>query len=329
MIQFQAYNVNLNINGSTERKIIQRTFNDLPEGDLLIKVHYSSLNYKDALSASGNQGITSKYPHVPGIDAAGTIIESNSADFKPGDSVIVTGYDLGMNTDGGFQQYIRVPATWAVPLPPGLTLFEAMCYGTAGLTAAQSVWKLSSVIAPDAGAVIVSGASGGVGSFSVAILSKLGYEVIATSGKKEAADFLKRLGAAQIEERSKWESPTTQPLLKSVLAGVIDTVGGTQLINMIKSIKTHGAVTVCGMVASSDLHVSLFPFILRGITMFGISSQNLRAQERITLWNLIANQYSVPELSQMVTVIKLNQLEEYIEKILQGGIKGRIVIDLW
>lgn len=329
MKKFLAYLIEEKIDQTFLSSIVERKESDLPSGDLLIKVAYSAINYKDVLSIQGNRGITKKYPHVPGIDASGTVVESASMYFKAGDSVIITGYDFGMNTDGGLEQYIRIPAEWAVPLPKGMSLYEAMCYGTAGLTAAQSVQKLSSVIHPGDGPILVSGATGAVGSFSVAILSKLGYHVIATTGKKDSEKYLQEMGAAQIEAREKWNIPTDPMMLSATLAGAIDTVGGTQLTNILKSVKMHGAVTCCGMIGSTDLTVSIFPFILRGVTLFGITTQNLQPASRSILWNLLAHSYSVPAAIAHCTVIGLTDIDKYVNLILAGKNKGRVVVDLW
>lgn len=250
--------------GGYVRSIQLRNIDDLPAGELLVRVTYSSLNYKDALSATGNKGVTKNYPHTPGIDAAGIVEKSQSPAFEPGDAVIVTGYDLGMNTAGGFGEYIRVPEAWAVKLPVGLSPREAMIFGTAGFTAGISVLKLSEHIRPDDGEILVSGATGGVGSMSVAILAKLGYRVVALTGKAEEQDFFDKLGAHRIMSRQVFQEQTGRPLLPVQWAGCIDTVGGTVLENLIKATGPLGIVTCCGNVASADLTLTVYPFILRG-----------------------------------------------------------------
>ena len=322
MKDFKAYIVRELPDGSFVGEIKERSISDLPYGDLLIKVAFSSLNYKDALSASGNKGISPHYPHVPGIDAAGTIIESASDNYEAGDKVIVTGYELGMSVDGGFETYIRIPAEWAIPLPEGMSFREAMSYGTAGFTAAQCVEKITSLIQPDDGPILVSGATGGVGSFSVAILSKLGYQVIATTGKKDTEEYLRKLGAQRIETREKWDISTTPFMLKCVLAGAVDTVGGRQLENIIKSVNVHGAITCCGMVSSPQLSITVYPFILRGITLFGISSQHARPVTRMRLWKKLHNEYAVNNLADKGKEISLKELPEVINNMLAGKIKG-------
>ena len=230
------------LNDRFSRTVLTRPVSDLPKNDLLIRVHYSSLNYKDALSASGNKGVTRTYPHTPGIDAVGSVVHSDNEKFREGDEVIVTSYDLGMNTSGGFGQYISVPAAWAVKLPDELSMKESMIIGTAGLTAGMSVLRLTEHIKPEDGKVVVSGATGGVGALSVAILAKLGFEVSAISGKKTEHDFLLRLGASEVIAREDFEQENKRPMIKGDYAGGIDTVGGSILDNMIKSIQPMGVV---------------------------------------------------------------------------------------
>lgn len=314
--------------GSYVRSIKIRSIQDLPEGDLLIKVHYSSLNYKDALSSIGNKGVTKNYPHTPGIDAVGTIVESKSTRFSINEEVIVTSYDLGMDTDGGFGQYIRVPASWAIKLPKGLSMKEAMILGTAGLTAALLVLRLSERVSPDQGKVVVSGTTGGVGSLSVAILAKLGYQVVAITGKEQEKDFLFSLGAKEIIFRKDFEQEDTRPMLKGLFAGGIDTVGGTILDNIIKSTMNMGIVACCGNVASPKLNLTVFPFILRGVSLIGIGTQDHPMPERKVVWNLLANEWKPDILIDLYTEISLTELSDKIDLILQGKIKGRTLVNL-
>mgnify|MGYP005858258703 CR=1 FL=1 len=299
---------------------------DLPQGDVLIRVRYSSLNFKDVLSASGNKGVTRNYPHTPGFDAAGIVEKSNTPDLAPGDPVIVTSYDLGMNTAGGFGQYIRVPADWVVPLPEGLTLAESMILGTAGFTAAMSIEKLVDIPA-SAGPVLVTGATGGVGSLAVAILARLGYTVTAVSGKQEA-DFLTRLGASEIINRQAFVEDNSAPIRKARWAAVIDTVGGDILSTAIKSTRAWGKITCCGLVASPDLPITVFPFILRGVSLHGIDSQHYPKAPRQALWKKLAHDWKPDNLEEMSTHISLDQLNPAIEKMRKGGRKGRTVVDL-
>lgn len=246
------------------RSIKERNIDELPEGEVLIRVSYSSLNYKDALSATGNRGVTRNFPHTPGIDASGTVEQSSVEDFKPGDEVIVTSYDLGMNTSGGFGQYIRVPAAWVVPLPAGLSLKESMMFGTAGFTAGMSILALTHCVKPEAGEILVTGATGGVGSLAVAMLAKLGYQVAAVTGKQDAESFLKEMGASRVVMRDDAVDTSGRPMLKGLWAGVVDTVGGDVLATAVKSTDLQGVVTCCGNVMSPNLPLTVFPFILRG-----------------------------------------------------------------
>jgi putative YhdH/YhfP family quinone oxidoreductase len=298
----------------------------LPSGELLVKVEYSSLNYKDALSASGNKGVTKQYPHTPGIDAAGIIIETNSSDFKVGDEVIVTGFDLGMNTPGGFGEYIRVPALWAVKLPQDLSLKQSMIYGTAGFTAGISVLKLTEQIKPADGKIIVSGATGGVGSVAVAILSKLGYEVIAVSGKESEHGFLKKLGASEIISRKTFMASDDKAMFPGVYAGAVDTVGGDILVRIIKSLQPNGVVTTCGSVASTSMNLNVFPFILRAVSLLGVSAQNYPAEKRPALWHLLAESWKPDMLELLSNEICLTDLNDKINQMLQGELKGRTLV---
>ncbi len=314
--------------GSFIREIKSKLVSDLPEGDLLIKVHYSSLNYKDALSASGNKGVTRKYPHTPGIDAVGTVVSSKTKKFKAQDKVIVTSYDLGMNTDGGFEQYVRVPEDWAVKLPENLSMKEAMTIGTAGLTAGMSVLRLTEIIKPEDGEIIVSGATGGVGALSISILRKLGYKISAITGKETERDYLINLGADNIIMRKDFESIDNKPLLKPVFAGGIDTVGGVILENIIKSTNPMGVVTCCGNVASPKLDLTVFPFILRGVSLIGIDSQNYPMAYRERVWNKLSRDWKPDKLADTCTEITLNELTEKIDLMLNGKLKGRTVLNM-
>jgi len=305
-----------------------RNIEELPQADLLIKVSYSSLNYKDALSATGNKGVTKNYPHTPGIDAVGVVVKSENSSFSINDKVIVTSYDLGMNTDGGFSEYIRVPSEWAVKLPESLTMKEAMIYGTAGLTAGISILRLTELVKPEDGKIIVSGATGGVGSLSVAILAKLGYFVVAITGKESERDYLTNLGAKEIILRTDFENLDKRPVLKPVFAGGIDTVGGVILENIIKSTAPMGAVTCCGNVASPKIDLTVFPFILRGISLIGIDSQNYPLKYRELVWKRLAQDWKPSQLSDTCVDITLDELESKINLMLQGKLKGRTVLKL-
>ena len=310
------------------RNIKEKSISDLPDGDVLIRVSYSSLNYKDALSATGNRGVTRKYPHTPGIDAAGIVEESSSETIHPGDPVIVTSYDLGMNTSGGFGRFIRIPADWVVPLPRNLTLKESMIYGTAGFTAGMSIFSLTHTVKPGDGEILVTGATGGVGSIATAILVKLGYDVVAVSGKPDAAEFLLNLGARRVVARDEVTNTRQRPLLKSAWAGVVDTVGGNILATAIKSTHPLGTVTACGMVASPDLPLTVFPFILRGVKLIGINSQSCPMKHRRHVWNQLAANWKIDQLETICQEVSLEELNPMIDTILKGGIKGRTVVNL-
>ena len=300
---------------------------DLEENDLLVKVSYSSLNYKDALSASGNKGVTRTYPHTPGIDAVGEVIKSNSSDFKDGDKIIVTGYDLGMNTYGGFGQYISIPATWAISLPNELSEAEAMSIGTAGLTAGLCVRKLlQNDLTPDSGDVLVTGASGGVGSVAVMVLSKLGFNVVALTGKQDQVDYLESLGASSVIIRSQMEEQG-KPLQKGIYQGGVDTVGGNILSNFISQTSQRGAITCCGNVASDKLETSIFPFILRGVTLIGIDSAESLLEVKKEIWNNFSNDWKI-DLEKITKEVFLESLSDEVEKILKGNQVGRIRVNL-
>ena len=316
------------MNDRFSRTVVTRSVSDLPKNDLLIRVHYSSLNYKDALSATGNKGVTRTYPHTPGIDAVGSVVHSDSDKFREGDEVIVTSYDLGMNTSGGFGQYISVPAAWAVKLPDELSMKESMIIGTAGLTAGMSVFRLTEHIKPEDGKVLVSGATGGVGALSVAILAKLGFEVSAISGKNTEHDFLLGLGASEVIARKDFEQEDKRPMMKADYAGGIDTVGGSILDNMIKSIQPMGVVTCCGMVASPKLNLTVFPFILRGVSLIGIDSQNYPMAYREVVWNKLAKGWKPGNLMDVYKEISLDELSDHIDLMLDGKLKGRTIVSL-
>jgi putative YhdH/YhfP family quinone oxidoreductase len=311
------------------RQIRSRTIGDLPVGDLLIQVHYSSLNYKDALSATGRPGVTRHYPHTPGIDAAGVVIESAGNAFAPGDSVIVTGYDLGMDTAGGYGQYIRIPSDWALPLPAGLSLRESMILGTAGFTAGLSVLKLQqNGVQPGDGDILVTGATGGVGSIAVAILSRAGYRVVAATGKIAESDYLRRLGAVEVIGRDQVLAGAERPMMKERWAGVVDVVGGEMLAAAIKATRYGGTVTCCGLVGSADLNVSVFPFILRGVSLLGVDSVQCPRRMREAVWEKLAGEWKPADLEATATECTLHSLEGHIQRVLNGSSRGRTLVNL-
>ena len=309
------------------RRIKNANINDLPKGDVLIRVLYSSLNYKDALSATGNRGVTRQYPHTPGIDAAGIVEKSLVDTIKEGEKVIVTSYDLGMNTSGGFGQYIRVPGDWVVKLPNGLDLKQSMILGTAGFTAGMSIFKLTQTIRPEHGDILVTGATGGVGSLASGILSHLGYSVTAVSGKTDTS-LLNNLSVKTIISRKDFLENIKPPILKPQWAGAIDTVGGEILSTAIKSTKQDGIVTCCGNVASPDLPINVFPFILRGISLLGIDSQHCPMALRSSIWEKLATDWKFDYLDSIYDEIFLDQLNDKIQLILKGKLKGRTLVNL-
>lgn len=307
--------------------LVEKDLNELPAGNVLIRVHYSSLNYKDALSASGNPGVTKKFPHVPGIDAAGTVVSSEVSQFQVNDRVIVTGFDLGMNTWGGFAEYIRVPAEWVVPLPEKLSLRESMIFGTAGLTAALCINALrQNNITPSDGEILVTGATGGVGSIAISLLAKLGYSVVAVTGKQAQHSYLKSLGAASVLSREELADNSSKPLLKERWAGVVDTVGGKTLATAIKTTKYSGCITACGLVGGTELMTTVYPFILRGVRLIGIDSVQCPLSTRSILWEKLAGEWKPSNLEEMVTTVNFEQLPDKIDAILKGENVGRVLV---
>ncbi len=312
-----------------ERSVVSRSVDDLPAGDVLIDVRYSSLNYKDALSATGNPGVTRRFPHTPGIDAAGVVVESSDVKFSAGDEVIVVGYDLGMNTAGGFGQRIRVPAGWIVPRPQGLTLREAMILGTAGFTAALCVDKLEHAgMTPSSGPVLVTGATGGVGSVAVMLLAKLGYEITALTGKTDQHDFLKGLGAADIIDRDAARAGADKPLLPERWGGVVDTVGGEILFNAVKSLRYGCSLAACGLVDSPQIPATVLPFILRNVNLLGVDSVELPLDAKISAWQKLAGPWKLGGLDALVEPLTLDTVSDAIDRILAGRMVGRGVVDL-
>jgi acrylyl-CoA reductase (NADPH) len=328
-LTFKALVVRESSNGQYTRAIERSKIGDLPNGEILIRVHFSSLNYKDGLSCIGNRGVTRHYPHTPGIDAAGTVESSESNTFKPGDSVVVISQDLGMNTSGGFGQYIRVPASWVMPLPRKISLRESMIYGTAGFTAGLSVEALKhQKITPERGPIVVTGATGGVGSISVALLSGLGYTVFASTGKTSAELFLKTIGATEVIDRDAVNDSLGRSMLKETWAGAIDTLGGSTLATLIKSCQANGTVVATGLVASSDLPTTVLPFILRGVSLLGINSQGTKMSDRRKLWSKLAEDWKPKKLEKLAVDCMLDDLEPEIDRILGGKQQGRIVVDM-
>ncbi len=312
--------------GTFTNKLEEKSFDELPQGEILIKVAFAGLNYKDALSANGNKGITKKYPHTPGIDASGTVVESLDTKFKNGDEVIVTSYDLGMNHDGAFAEYIRVPAAWVVPKPKEISFQMSQQLGTAGFTAGLALYKMEmSGQKPELGKIVVTGASGGVGSLAVSILAKAGYHVIASSGK-DAEVYLKSLGAAEVVDREFVNDYSGRPLLRPKWAGAIDTVGGDTLATLLKACDRNGNVACCGLVSSPKLETTVYPFILNGINLLGIESAECPMNIRQKIWNNLASKWKIEIPKEAATFVGLDEIIPYFDKILKGETKGRVIV---
>jgi len=317
----------------TEKKfvgaIVEKSALELVEGSVSIEVHYSSVNYKDALSASGSKAVTREYPHVPGIDAAGTVLASTDSNFAVGDEVVVTGYDLGMNTAGGFGQQVTVPGGWVTKLPVGLSLRDSMVLGTAGLTAGLCVNKLLlNGITPEAGKVLVTGATGGVGIIACALLVKLGFEVVASTGKLAEAAKLTALGVSEVISREAFSEENPRPMLKESYAAAVDVAGGATLVNVIKSLSYGGSVAACGLVDSPALSATVLPFILRGVNLLGVDSVELPLDQKQQIWNLFANEWALTDIDSLAETIVLAELPAVLAKVLAGGVIGRYVLDL-
>ncbi len=325
--QFDCHLVEKSVEGVTTASRAIRETIELPRGDVTVRVQWSSLNFKDALAASGHPGITRTFPHVPGIDAAGVVAESFSVEFPVGTEVIATGHELGVERWGGWATYIRVPSAWLVKRPAGLTLEEAMTIGTAGFTAAQSVLALIHAgVTPDRGTILVTGATGGVGSIAVQLLAQLGYAVTAVSGKSDRVEWLKQLGAKEVVERAAFLAVPDRPLLSATWAGGVDTVGGTMLTTLLKSVSHRGCVAACGVVGGADLPLTVYPFILRGLTLAGIDSAWCPEPQRAEIWNRLASDWKPKHLRDTQTVISLDQVNSAVEQILKGQLAGRTVI---
>lgn len=315
--------------GTFVKSIEEQDLDFLPKHEVTIEVKYAALNYKDALSASGHKGITRNYPHTPGVDACGVVVEDRSGTFKPGDEVICTSYDLGMNTKGAFAELISVPATWVLPLPKGLSLKNAMVIGTAGYTAALALFKMeNNGQHPSMGPIMVSGASGGVGSMALAILQKAGYQALASSGKKEAKEYLKSIGASEVLDRNAVNDDSGRPLLRSEWAGAIDNVGGNTLVTLLKKCGRNGSVASIGLVDRPDFAMTIYPFILNGVNLLGIDSAETPMNVRKQVWEKLANEWKPDHLDEIAQYVSLEDIPTQMDFILQGKTKGRIVAEL-
>ena len=300
----------------------------LPQGDILVRIRYSDLNYKDALAAVGNAGVSRNFPHTPGIDAAGEVVSDVTGQYRPGDRVLISGYDFGMNSPGGLAQYCRVPLQWVCPCPPQLELNEAMIFGTAGLTAAMCLDKLARVQhrAVSETRLLVSGASGGVGSLAVAIAAKLGYQVIAMSGKAGAADSLLELGAQEVIGSADWLTANKKALLKPQWHCAIDTLGGDPLFNIIKATEREGAVAACGLAAGGSFAATVYPFILRGVALLGVDSAEQANDYKRKLWLHLATDLKPKSLRSLSQEISLEQVPEVLAQMRAGTSRGRYLV---
>ncbi|TCZ76341.1 acryloyl-CoA reductase [Paenibacillus albiflavus] len=324
---FRALVVN-QINEDFSCHIQQLLMNDLPDSDVLIKVSYSSVNYKDGLALSPNGRVVATYPMVPGIDLAGTVVSSKDNRYKQGDQVLVTGYGLGISHYGGYAEYAAVPGDWVVPLPAGLTPKEAMIIGTAGFTAALSIHRLEqNGMQQGKGKVLVTGASGGVGSLAIAMLSKLGYGAIASTGKESEHEFLKQIGAEEIISREAIGAGNHKPLDRQTWAYAIDPVGGKTLAAITSKLIYGGSVAVSGLTGGSEVPTHVYPFILRGVSILGIDSVNCPMELRTAIWKRLASDMKPANLHQIGSKeIRLEQVPEAVTAIFQGKVRGRIVV---
>lgn len=326
---FRCYLVTKDADGNASARITELPLDELPDGEVLIRVAYSSLNYKDALAASGHPGVAKVFPHIPGVDLAGVVADSGAYESVVGDQVVLNGFDLGAGRWGGFAEYVRVPQDWIVPLPEGLSMRESMILGAAGFTSAMCVDSLiKHGVEPDSGQIVVTGASGGVGSVAVAILAKLGYRVVAVTGKPNAHEYLERLGAEQVVGRQQVDDRSGKPLLSSRWAGAVDSVGGNMLGTILRETRHGGCVTACGLTAGDDLPVSVYPFILRGVTLAGIDSAWPPLPLRHELWQRLAGPWKPDRLEEIADFIEFSELSSRIDQILAGKITGRVVMEI-
>jgi NADPH2:quinone reductase len=326
--QFQAYRV-FNEDGKISGRFVQMTLDELDPGEVVIRTVYSGVNYKDALAATGAGKVIRRFPCVGGVDAAGVVESSQDERFKPGDEVIVTGYDMGVAHDGGFAERVRVPADWVVSLPSGLSLFEAMALGTAGFTAALAIHRLQqNELSPDKGKVIVTGATGGVSSLAIQMLAQLGYHVVALTGKDNEHEYLKMLGAKEILSRSEIDLNSTRPLESAQWAGALDAVGGAMLAWLTRTMQQNGAIASFGNAGGAELHATVYPFILRGVRLLGIDSAATAMPLRQEIWHRLSTDLRPGLLGRVAQTIVFPQLPEVFQKILQGQSRGRMVVNI-
>lgn len=312
-----------------EQTLVTRQIRDLADHDVLIRVHYSSLNFMDALTAFGAPGFVTQLPHTPGVDAAGVVVEDRSGTFGRGDSVIVTGYGLGREVPGGLAEYIRVPASWVVACPLSLRLREAMIYGTAGLTAALSVNKLLMAGArPEDGDVAVTGATGGVGSMAIALLARLGFSVAAITGKLESSRWLTQLGATKVIDRRSLDDISATPQARPRWGHGIDCLGGEYLLSLVKSLRYGGSVAACGLASSTPFQASLLEFVQRNINLLGVDAGELPLSEKVRVWQQLSDEFKPALLDAMAEEIPLGQVPQHLVQIHNGHALGRFLVRL-
>ncbi len=316
-----------NENGAIRSRLVELSLDDLSPGDVVIETAYSSVNYKDALAATGKGKVMRRFPLVAGIDVAGTVTSSADPRFHEGDAVLVTGYDLGVDHDGGYAAYVRVPGDWVVRLPDGLTPFEAMVIGTAGFTAGLAIHDMErNGLTPARGPVVVTGATGGVGSVAIACLSALGYTVTALTGKTDADDYLRTLGASDIVDRTRLEMGT-RPLEKATWAGAVDAVGGGTLAWLTRTAAYGGTIASTGLAGGTDLHTTVLPFILRGVKLLGIDSVMCPMDLRVAVWRRLAGLVTRAHITAMAHRVDLTGLPAAFDALLSGAARGRFVVD--
>ena len=327
MKNFDAYRI-YEENGKSIGKLVQLSLDELDAGEVLIRTHYSGINYKDALAATGAGKVIRRFPCVGGVDVSGVVESSSDTRFKAGDQVVVTSYDMGVAHDGGFAEYARVPADWVVPLPTGLTLFDAMVLGTAGFTAALAIHRLEqNELTPAKGKVIVTGATGGVGSLAVRMLSQLGYHVVALTSKANEADYLHGLGAKEVLLRSEIDLTSKRPLEKALWAGALDAVGGETLAWLARTVQQDGAIASFGNAGGAELHTTVFPFILRGVKLLGVDSAATPMPLRKQMWLRLASDLRIGDLEKIAHRILLAQLPQACSTLIDGTSRGRYVVD--
>lgn len=328
MTNFCAYRI-FEENGKSQGRFVDLTLDDLAAGEVVIQAHYSSINYKDALAATGAGKVIRKFPCVGGIDVSGVVASSTDARFKAGDKVLVTGYDMGVAHDGGYAEYVRVPADWVVKLPQGLTLFEAMALGTAGFTAALAIHRLEqNELLPKNGKVIVTGATGGVGSLAIAMLAQLGYHVVAMTGKESERDYLQSIGASELLLRGEVDLKSTRPLEKAQWAGALDGVGGDTLAWLARTMQQDGAIASYGNAGGAELHTTVFPFILRGVKLLGVDSAATQMPLRERLWQRLASDLHPQQLKRIGYAVPFVEISEVFSTLLAGKVRGRKVIKI-